>query len=241
MAGAIDYTLGHWTVLTHYLGDGAVAIDNNHLERQIKPWAMGRWAWLFAGSELAGLRTAMVMSLVQSARINGHERSMGIPARRAGAPPDAAQQPDRGLAAAQMSSGIRRGTMTLLTQDVMVQANIDVNRMSAQQKVQLTDEIYVQQPNLLASILVLPRYGVDMQLLEEPIHVLLVAFQAMKHCGNALPTISEDVQETGLQRLTATMKFSEGVSPDLVEHVITKFCVDHPECCLLAFVYGPLG
>lgn len=73
MAGAIDYTLGHWTVLTHYLGDGAVAIDNNHLERQIKPWAMGRWAWLFAGSELAGLRTAMVMSLVQSARLNGHD------------------------------------------------------------------------------------------------------------------------------------------------------------------------
>lgn len=47
--------------------------------------------------------------------------------------------------------------MTLLTQAVMVQTNIDVNRMSAQQKVQLTDEIYVQQPNLLASILVLPR------------------------------------------------------------------------------------
>lgn len=94
--------------------------------------------------------------------------------------------------------------MTLLTQAAMVQANIDVNRMSAQQKVQLTDEIYVQQPNLLASILVLPRYEVDMQLLEEPIHVLLVAFQAMKHCGHALPTISEDIQETCLQRLTAT-------------------------------------
>ena len=131
--------------------------------------------------------------------------------------------------------------MTLLTQDVMVQANIDVNRMSAQQKVQLTDEIYVQQPNLLASILVLPRYGVDMQLLEEPIHVLLVAFQAMKHCGHALPTISEDVHETCLRRLTATLKLSEGVPPDLVEQMITKFCVDHPERYLLAFVYGHLG
>jgi transposase len=73
VAGATDYTLGHWTALTHYLEDGAVAIDNNHLERQIKPWAMGRRAWLFAGSELAGQRTAMVMSLVQSARLNGHE------------------------------------------------------------------------------------------------------------------------------------------------------------------------
>jgi transposase len=35
-ARAIDYTLGHWTALTRYLEDGAVAIDNNHLERQIK-------------------------------------------------------------------------------------------------------------------------------------------------------------------------------------------------------------
>lgn len=73
VAGAIDYTLSHWSALTHYLDDGAVAIDNNHLERQIKPWAMGRRAWLFAGSELAGQRTAMVMSLVQSARLNGHD------------------------------------------------------------------------------------------------------------------------------------------------------------------------
>lgn len=72
-ARAIDYTLGHWRALTRYLDDGAVAIDNNHLERQIKPWAMGRRAWLFAGSELAGQRTAMVMSLVQSARLNGHD------------------------------------------------------------------------------------------------------------------------------------------------------------------------
>ena len=72
-AGAIDYTLNHWAALTRHLDDGAVAIDNNHLERQIKPWAMGRKAWMFVGSELAGQRAAMVMSLVQSAKLNGHE------------------------------------------------------------------------------------------------------------------------------------------------------------------------
>ncbi|WP_447777908.1 hypothetical protein [Variovorax boronicumulans] len=128
--------------------------------------------------------------------------------------------------------------MTLLTQALMVRANIDVDRMSAQQKVELADEIYVQQPNLLASILVLLRYGVDMLQLEVAIHVLLVAFQAMKHCGHALSTIFQDVQETCLQRLTATMKFTEGVPPDLVAQMITKFCADHPERYLLAFVYG---
>ncbi len=72
-AAAIDYTLGHWKALTRHLDDGAVAIDNNHLERQIKPWAMGRKAWMFVGSEQAGQRAAAVMSLVQSARLNGHD------------------------------------------------------------------------------------------------------------------------------------------------------------------------
>lgn len=72
-AAAIDYTLDHWAALTRHLDDGAVPIDNNHLERQIKPWAMGRKAWMFVGSELAGQRAAMVMSLVQSARLNGHD------------------------------------------------------------------------------------------------------------------------------------------------------------------------
>jgi transposase len=72
-AGAIDYTLNHWPALTRHLDDGAVPIDNNHLERQIKPWAMGRKAWMFVGSELAGQRAAMVMSLVQSAKLHGHD------------------------------------------------------------------------------------------------------------------------------------------------------------------------
>jgi transposase len=70
-AKAIDYSLRHWTALTHNLLDGEVPVDNNHLENLIRPWAMGRKAWLFAGSELAGQRAAIVMSLVQSAKLNG--------------------------------------------------------------------------------------------------------------------------------------------------------------------------
>jgi len=73
IAGAIDYSLNSWTALTRHLEDGAAPIDNNFIERQIKPWAMGRKAWLFCGSELAGQRAAIVMSLVQSAKLNGHD------------------------------------------------------------------------------------------------------------------------------------------------------------------------
>ena len=70
---AIDYSLNAWEQLTHHLSDAQVPIDNNHLENQMRPWAMGRKAWLFAGSELAGERAAMVMSMVQSAKLNGQD------------------------------------------------------------------------------------------------------------------------------------------------------------------------
>ena len=72
-AKAIDYSLNRWEALTAYLDNGAVQIDNNHIENLVRPWAMGRKAWLFAGSELAGQRAAVVMSLLQSAKLHGHD------------------------------------------------------------------------------------------------------------------------------------------------------------------------
>jgi transposase len=70
IAQAIDYSLKHWQPLTRHLADGAVPMDNNHIEQQIKPWKLGAKNWLFVGSELAGQRAAIVMSLVQSAKLN---------------------------------------------------------------------------------------------------------------------------------------------------------------------------
>jgi transposase len=71
IAQAIDYSLNAWKALTLHLDDGAVPIDNNLVERQIKPWKLGAKNWLFVGSQLAGERAAVVMSLVQSAKLNG--------------------------------------------------------------------------------------------------------------------------------------------------------------------------
>jgi hypothetical protein len=68
---AIDYCLKRWMALTQYLDDGSLPIDNNWAENQMRPWALGRKNWLFAGSLESGQRAANVMSLVQSARLNG--------------------------------------------------------------------------------------------------------------------------------------------------------------------------
>ncbi|QCR86486.1 IS66 family transposase [Moraxella osloensis] len=68
---AIEYCLKRWTALTHYLDDGNLPIDNNWAENQMRPWALGRKNWLFAGSLESGQRAASIMSLIQSARLNG--------------------------------------------------------------------------------------------------------------------------------------------------------------------------
>ena len=72
-AKAIDYSLNRWKALVRFIDDGALPIDNNWVENQIRPIAIGRNNWLFAGSLRAGKRAAAVMSLVHSARLNGHD------------------------------------------------------------------------------------------------------------------------------------------------------------------------
>ncbi|MGN8083994.1 MULTISPECIES: IS66 family transposase [Variovorax] len=70
-ARALDYSLKRWVALTRYLDDGDLPIDNNWVENRIRPIALGRQNWLFAGSLRAGKRAAAVMSLIQSAKLNG--------------------------------------------------------------------------------------------------------------------------------------------------------------------------
>ena len=70
-AKALDYSLRRWTALMRFIDDGQLPVDNNWIENQIRPIAIGRANWLFAGSLRAGQRAAAVMSLVQSARMNG--------------------------------------------------------------------------------------------------------------------------------------------------------------------------
>jgi transposase len=70
---AIEYTLRRWPALTRILDDGRYPIDNNPIENAIRPIALGRKNWLFAGSQTAGKRAAAIMSLLATAKANGIE------------------------------------------------------------------------------------------------------------------------------------------------------------------------
>ena len=72
-AKALDYSIKRWAALSRFAQDARLPIDNNWIENQIRPIAIGRNNWLFAGSLRAGQRAAAVMSLIQSAKLNGHD------------------------------------------------------------------------------------------------------------------------------------------------------------------------
>ena len=71
LARAMRYALKRWDAFTLFLDDGRVAIDNNVAERAIRPVALGRRNWLFAGSDAGGETLADAMTLIETAKLSG--------------------------------------------------------------------------------------------------------------------------------------------------------------------------
>jgi transposase len=71
LARAIRYSLSRWAALTRYTTDGRLEICNNAAERAIRPLALGRKNYLFAGSDLGGVRAAAMYTLIETAKLNG--------------------------------------------------------------------------------------------------------------------------------------------------------------------------
>ncbi|MEQ5841405.1 IS66 family transposase [Paraburkholderia acidicola] len=73
LARAFGYTLRHWEALIRYTENGVLLPDNNALERQIRPIALGRSNWMFAASPRGARAAATMYSLIGTARLNGIE------------------------------------------------------------------------------------------------------------------------------------------------------------------------
>jgi transposase len=71
IAKAMDYMLTRWTRFTAFLGDGRICLTNNAAERSLRGVALGRKAWLFAGSPRGGQRAAFMYTLIATAKLNG--------------------------------------------------------------------------------------------------------------------------------------------------------------------------
>lgn len=70
LAEALNYTLGQWPEVERYLQDGRYEIDNNPVERQIRPIAIGRKNYLFAGSHQGAQNAAIIYSLFATCKLH---------------------------------------------------------------------------------------------------------------------------------------------------------------------------
>ena len=71
LAKAIDYMLKRWPAFNRFLDDGRICLSNNAAERALRGIALGRRAWLFAGSDRGGERAAAMYTLIATAKLNG--------------------------------------------------------------------------------------------------------------------------------------------------------------------------
>jgi hypothetical protein len=70
VAKALSYTLKRVDVFTRFLNDGRICLSNNAAERALRGIALGRKSWLFAGSDRGGERAAIMLTLIQTAKLN---------------------------------------------------------------------------------------------------------------------------------------------------------------------------
>ncbi len=68
---AMDYMLTRWDAFSRFLTDGRICLTNNAAERALRGVALGRKAWMFAGSDRGGERAAAMYSLIATAKLNG--------------------------------------------------------------------------------------------------------------------------------------------------------------------------
>jgi hypothetical protein len=73
LAKAFAYARNHWNALVRYTEDGVLLPDNNRLESALRPIAVGRRNYMFAGSERGGRAAAIMYSLIGTAKLNGVE------------------------------------------------------------------------------------------------------------------------------------------------------------------------
>jgi hypothetical protein len=70
VAKAMDYMLKRIYAFTRFLDDGRICLSNNAAERALRGIALGRKSWLFAGSDRGGERAAIMLTLIQTAKLN---------------------------------------------------------------------------------------------------------------------------------------------------------------------------
>lgn len=130
-----------------------------------------------------------------------------------------------------------KAEMNRISQSILLRAIDAVEKMNSDRKERLADEIFLSQPHMLGSVLVLPRLGVSALKLELALDTLFLCFQAMKESGLPWPLITEEELERQLLHTDAIIKFYaslDGKAPRTSS--VQQYVDSHTEKELLAWV-----
>lgn len=122
----------------------------------------------------------------------------------------------------------------------IVAAQRRVEPLSVKKAEAFAGAVYASQPNLLASVLVLPRFGVATKDLDVVLKALFICHESVRETGLDIPKISEADQERCLARVSGRVKFLEGLDERSAAQAISDQVRDHAEPNLLAAVFGLL-
>ena len=127
--------------------------------------------------------------------------------------------------------------MSRISRSALFRAIKVVQEMTAEQKLGLADEIFLSQPNMLASVVVLRSLGVPAAKQAFALEMLFLCFQAMKESGLKWPLITEDEQENQMQRHTAILQFYGSLDKKAEQNSSAQqFIGSYPEQDLFAWV-----
>ena len=112
--------------------------------------------------------------------------------------------------------------------------------MNLKEKETVCDVLYATQPNLLASVLVLPSLGVAMETVDAVLNILIVLHLAVEKSGQALEMVTEQEQERQLRRFAAAVRFAQGLDAQSFAQSIRQTTAYSKENILLAYVIDAL-
>jgi hypothetical protein len=113
-------------------------------------------------------------------------------------------------------------------------------QMDLKEQEKFMDGVYVKQPNLLGSVLVLRNFGLDMNDIGTVLSILMVLLLTLEESGVEIEQISEEQQDKELNTLRESINFSEGLSEGMKNQSIKQYVSGHEEKAMFSYVVGTL-
>jgi hypothetical protein len=124
-----------------------------------------------------------------------------------------------------------------ISNEHLTQAILKAGAMNLKQKEDAFDEIFREQPNILASILVQQKMGNSLEQMETLLNILLVAHIALKEAQITIALVTEELQNRELDKLIAHVRFGDDLENEQLDDSIKQYIANHNETWLLAFAY----